>query len=72
MFWTTAAAVELDRLHLALRPGGMLHVMYGPAHGDRSATLQTVYRHLEASPFIEVELQRAGRGGSEVRATRTV
>jgi SAM-dependent methyltransferase len=30
LFWTGAAQPELDRLHQALRPGGRLHVCYGP------------------------------------------
>lgn len=69
VFWTVSAAAELDRLHRALRPGGRLHVMYGPAPGDFSAALETVRRHLAASPFAGAEVRRTDRG-SEVRATR--
>lgn len=69
VFWTVPAAVELDRLYRALRPGGRLHVMDGPAPGDFSAALETVRRHLAASSFAGAEVRRTDRG-SEVRATR--
>ncbi|HLL62541.1 MAG TPA: class I SAM-dependent methyltransferase [Propionibacteriaceae bacterium] len=69
LFWTGPAQAELDLLHRALRPGGRLHVLYGPAPGDPTEALATVRRRLEASRFGRVEVHRAERG-SEVRATR--
>jgi SAM-dependent methyltransferase len=69
LFWTTPATVELDRLHRALRPGGLLHVMFGPAPRDLSPALEAVRQRLEASSFRQPEVRRANRG-SEVRAVR--
>jgi SAM-dependent methyltransferase len=69
LFWTGAAQPELDRLHQALRPGGRLHVCYGPTPRDPAAALETVRRHVEASPFGQAEVRRTDRG-SEVRATK--
>ena len=71
LFWTGTAERELDRLHRALRPGGRLHVAYGPSPGDLSATLETVRRHVEASPFRRAEVRRADRG-AEVRTTKPI
>lgn len=69
VFWTGPATVELDRLHRALRPGGRLHVMYGPGPADFSAALETVRQNVTASPFAGAEVLRTERG-SEVRTTR--
>ena len=68
LFWTGSAQRELERLHRALRPGGRLHICYGPSPGDPTAALEAVRRQLEASPFGSAEVRRADRG-SEVRAT---
>jgi SAM-dependent methyltransferase len=67
LFWTGPAQLELDLLHRALRPGGRLHVLYGPGPGDPTEALATVRRHLEASPFGQAEVRRTERG-SEIRA----
>ena len=69
LFWIGTGQRELDRLHRALRPGGRLHVFYGPTPGDPAPTLDTVRRHLEASPFRRAEVRRTDRG-SEVRASK--
>ena len=69
LFWTGSARRELDRLHRALRPGGRLHVCYGPSPSDLIAALEAVRREIEASPFSRAEVRRSDRG-SEVRATR--
>ena len=69
LFWTGSARPELDLLHRALRPGGRLHVMYGPAPADLTGALVAVRRHLEESPFGHAEVHRTDRG-SEVRATK--
>ena len=69
LFWTNPARLELDLLHRALRPGGRVHVCYGPAPGDPAAALAAVRRHLEDSPFGHAELRRTDRG-SEIRATK--
>ena len=69
LFWTGSARSELDLLHRALRTGGRLHVMYGPAPGDPTEALVAVRRHLEESPFGHAELRRTDRG-SEVWATK--
>jgi ubiquinone/menaquinone biosynthesis C-methylase UbiE len=68
LFWTGTAQPELDRLHRALRPGGRLHIFYGPTPRDPTDALAAVRRHLEASPFGRAEVRRTDRG-SEVRAT---
>jgi SAM-dependent methyltransferase len=69
LFWTGSAEVELDRLHKALRPGGRLHVCYGPGPRDPTAALAAVRSHLEASPFGSAEVRRTDRG-SEILATK--
>ena len=67
LFWTGPAQAELELLHRALRPGGALHVLYGPGPGDPTEALDTVRRQIEASPFNRAEVRRTDRG-SEVRA----
>jgi len=69
LFWPGPARRELERLHRALRPGGRLHVLYGPAPGDPTGALVRIRRHLEESPFGHAELRRAERG-SEVRTSK--
>ena len=69
VFWTGSARTELALLHRALRPGGRLHIMFGPAPGDPSEALATVRRHIEDSPFGWAEVHQEDRG-SEVRTTK--
>jgi SAM-dependent methyltransferase len=69
LFWTGPAQPELDVLHRALRPGGRLHVLYGPGPGDPTEALAAVGAQLADSPFRACEVRRTERG-SEVRATR--
>jgi SAM-dependent methyltransferase len=69
LFWTGPASRELDRLHRALRPGGRLHLCYGPGPGDPARALETVRRQVAESPFGRAEVHRSDRG-SEVRATK--
>ena len=69
LFWTGPAEAELDLLHRALRPGGALHILYGPGPGDPTDALATVQRQIEASAFGRAEVRRTDRG-SEVRATK--
>jgi SAM-dependent methyltransferase len=69
LFWTGSAERELEKLHGALRPGGRLHVCYGPGPGDPAAALAAVRANLEASAFGPAEVHRTDRG-SEVRATK--
>lgn len=69
LFWTGPAQRELDLLHRALRPGGRLHIQYGPAPGDLGGALATVQRQVEGSPFGRAEMYRSRRG-SEVRAVK--
>ena len=71
LFWTGPAHRELDLLHRALRPGGSLHVLYGPGPGDPTDALATVRQQIEASarsagPGYGVRVA----GGSEIRATK--
>jgi ubiquinone/menaquinone biosynthesis C-methylase UbiE len=69
LFWTGPAQRELALLHRMLRPGGRLHVQYGPAPGNLSAALATVRQGVEGSPFGRAEVRWTDRG-SEVRAIR--
>ena len=69
LFWTGPAQLELYLLFRALRPGGRLHLLYGPGPGDPTDALATVRRSLEASPFGRADVRRTERG-SEVRAAR--
>jgi SAM-dependent methyltransferase len=69
LFWTGPAGFELDLLHRALRPGGRLHVLYGPGPGDPTEALDTVRRQIEGSAFGRAEVRRSDRG-SEVRSAK--
>ena len=69
LFWTGPAELELKLLHRALRPGGRLHILYGPAPGDPTEALVAVRRQIEESPFGHAEVHRTERG-SEVRAAK--
>jgi SAM-dependent methyltransferase len=69
LFWTSPAQAELELLHRALRPGGGLHVAYGPGPGDPTDALETVRRQIEASPFGRAAVRRTDRG-NEIRAAK--
>ena len=69
LFWTGPAGFELDLLHRALRPGGQLHVFYGPGPGDPTEALDTVRRQIAESSFGRAEVHRTDRG-AEVRANK--
>ena len=69
LFWTGPAQAELDLLHRALRPGGALHVLYGPARATPPTRWPRCGGRSRPPPFGRAEVRRTDRG-SEVRATK--
>lgn len=67
IFWTRDPVDELDVLRRALRPSGVLHVLYGVGPAGTSAArrvVAVVSDALSSNGFVDVT------GGSDVRGTR--
>ena len=65
VFWTRDAASELAVLRRALRPEGLLHVLYGPGPGGSAAVRRvadTVSRAMSDNGFAEVTSSAEERG----------
>jgi SAM-dependent methyltransferase len=63
VFWTRSPAAELAVLHATLRPGGRLHVCFGPAGPQPPERITTaVGAALRAAGFDEVGVRREPSG----------